>query len=139
MSDYSEQREADVDKGGRPRIEINFKTLDKLCALRCTAEECAAMLDMSADTLDRRLKEEGYGGFAEYFKQKGSGGKVSLRRKQMEVAMSGNVSMLIWLGKQHLGQSEKVEQEIKTEVYSQENIDKLESFLKEHGIDPTNL
>ena len=31
---------------------------------------------------------------------------MSLRRKQMEVAMAGTPSMLIWLGKQWLGQSE---------------------------------
>ena len=35
-----------------------------------------------------------------------------LRQKQFEIAMTGNVSMLIWLGKQRLGQIDK--QEIKT-------------------------
>ena len=33
--------------------------------------------------------------------------KKALEEKQYEVAMEGNVQMLIWLGKQHLGQSEK--------------------------------
>ena len=33
----------------------------------------------------------------------------NLRQKQIEVAMTGNVTMLIWLGKQWLGQSEKAE------------------------------
>ena len=33
--------------------------------------------------------------------------KRELREKQWEVAMEGNVQMLIWLGKQHLGQSDK--------------------------------
>ena len=33
----------------------------------------------------------------------------NLRQKQIEVALKGNVSMLIWLGKQWLGQSEKAE------------------------------
>mgnify|MGYP003144011811 CR=1 FL=1 len=32
--------------------------------------------------------------------------KAKLRRMQWEVAMNGNVQMQIWLGKQHLGQSE---------------------------------
>ena len=31
---------------------------------------------------------------------------VELRKKQFEVAMSGDVRMLIWLGKQYLGQKE---------------------------------
>jgi hypothetical protein len=33
----------------------------------------------------------------------------SLRRKQIQVAMSGNVTMLIWLGKQHLSQTDRQE------------------------------
>jgi hypothetical protein len=34
--------------------------------------------------------------------------KTGLRRKQIAVAMTGSVAMLIWLGKQHLGQQEKI-------------------------------
>ncbi len=30
--------------------------------------------------------------------------KIALRRKQIDLAMAGNVTMLIWLGKQLLGQ-----------------------------------
>jgi hypothetical protein len=35
--------------------------------------------------------------------------KLCLRRKQLRVALRGNVPMLIWLGKQQLGQSEQVQ------------------------------
>ena len=35
--------------------------------------------------------------------------KISLRTKQVEMALDGNVTMLIWLGKQMLGQKEKLE------------------------------
>jgi hypothetical protein len=48
--------------------------------------------------------------YAAYFEQKAAKGRISLRRKQFEVAQGGNVTMLIWLGKQHLEQAEKVEQ-----------------------------
>jgi len=34
---------------------------------------------------------------------------IELRQKQFEMAMNGDVRMLIWLGKQYLGQSEKPE------------------------------
>lgn len=54
--------------------------------------------------------------FAEYFDQKRQPGKIALRRKQYEVAMTGNVPLLIWLGKQYLDQSEKVEQKTTTEL-----------------------
>lgn len=36
--------------------------------------------------------------------------KQRLRRKQIDVALKGNITMLIWLGKQYLGQAEKVEE-----------------------------
>jgi hypothetical protein len=36
-------------------------------------------------------------------------GKQSLRHKQFQVAMTGNVSMLIWLGKQILGQWDRAD------------------------------
>lgn len=35
--------------------------------------------------------------------------KVSLRRKQVELAMAGDKTMLIWLGKNYLGQTDKLE------------------------------
>lgn len=36
--------------------------------------------------------------------------KEKLKRKQISVALQGNVVMLIWLGKQYLGQAEKTEE-----------------------------
>ena len=32
--------------------------------------------------------------------------KIALKKKQWELAMAGDTKMLIWLGKQHLGQKE---------------------------------
>jgi hypothetical protein len=98
-----------TEKGGPPKLEIDYKTLSSLCKIQCTGEECAAIIDMDYDTLNRRLKEEGYLGFTDYFKKHSSGGKASLRRKQIAVAMDGNPTMLVWMGKQHLGQTDKAE------------------------------
>ena len=97
-------------KGGRPTKPIDYKRLDAMCAIHCTGEECAAILDMDYDTMNRTLKRDGHIGFTEYFKQKGANGKMSLRRKQFDHAMSGNATMLIWLGKQWLGQVDKQEE-----------------------------
>jgi hypothetical protein len=41
---------------------------------------------------------------------------MKLLQKQFDVAMSGNVALLIWLGKQHLNQSDKQEQSINHSV-----------------------
>ena len=70
-------------KGGRPRIEIDFEPggeVEKLCALQCTGEEIAAFVGVNYDTLNSRVKElvahtddEGeetlYGGFSDYYDQ----------------------------------------------------------------------
>ena len=94
----------------KPLHQLDYKKLDAMCAIHCTGEECAAILGISYDTLNRALKRDGNKGFAEYCKQKGASGKMSLRRKQFGHGMSGNSTMLIWLGKQWLGQVEKTEQ-----------------------------
>ena|SRR5271165_2700942 len=93
--------------GGRPKSEINWKALDALCMAQCTLAEIAAHLGVSDDTIERAVSRERGLSFAEYFEQKRKGGFASLRHNQYQVAMSGNVTMLIWLGKQWLGQSDK--------------------------------
>lgn len=96
-------------RAGRPRKEINYKTLGNLCKLQCTGEECAAVLGIDYDTLGRSLKRDGHVNFAEFNKKHAGHGRMSLRRLQWKAANAGNVGMLIWLGKQYLGQADKVE------------------------------
>jgi len=98
-----------TDKGGRPQHNLEYATLDGLCAIQCTGEEIAAIFNIDYDTLNRALKRDGHTGFADYYKKKSANGKMSLRRKQFEVAKSGNPTMLVWLGKQWLEQSDKKE------------------------------
>lgn len=99
-------------KVGRPRIEFDdkdWKMVEQMCALHCTGQEIAGFMGVSYETLVTRIREE-YGlNFPEYFNLHVAKGLVSLRRKQRDVAMSGNVQMLIHLGKQYLGQSDKQE------------------------------
>jgi ATP-dependent exoDNAse (exonuclease V) alpha subunit len=99
----------EVNKGGRPLTSIDWKVFDELCAMQCSQREIAHWFRCSEDTIDRAVNREKNMGFAEYFEQKRTPGKICLRRKQYEVAMAGNIAMLIWLGKQWLGQSEKVQ------------------------------
>ncbi len=94
-------------KTGRPKIEIDFAEVDKLCQIQCTGEEISSFFEISYDTLERRCKEQFKVSFAEYIKEKSAKGKSSLRRLQWRAATNGNVTMLIWLGKQYLGQSDK--------------------------------
>lgn len=94
---------------GRPKIELDWNEFDKLCQLQCTLREIASWFDCSEDTIERRCQDTHGMKFADYYAQRRGKGKISLRRKQFDVAIAGNVSMLIWLGKQYLGQSDKQE------------------------------
>ncbi len=101
-----------TNKGGRPRKEIDYEQLEKLCNTLHTGEECASLLGMTYETLNNHLKEDGHGGFWEYYKRNCGYGKSSLRRLQWKSAQAGNVTMQIWLGKQYLGQSDKQSTEL---------------------------
>lgn len=95
------------------KLELDWVTFDKLCALPnvITTEEIAWIVGISRDTIERRLKEK-YGDdmtFAEYRRQKAGKLRATLLAKQWDVAMGGNVSMLIWLGKNYLGQKDRSE------------------------------
>lgn len=85
---------------GRPKKQIDPKLLEDLAGIGCTNEEIAHVAGCSSDTLTRN--------YAEHIKSGRENAKVSLRRKQWAVAMNGSTGMLIWLGKQMLGQGERV-------------------------------
>jgi len=95
--------------GGRPEIPVDLGKLEALVKIQCTAEECASVIGCSVDTIDRRLKDEGFEGFADYRKKHEAEGRASLRRMQWKKAQDGDRVMLIWLGKQYLGQRDRHE------------------------------
>jgi len=94
-------------KVGRPRKEIDFKVLKNLCGIQATLIECAAILECSEDTIERRVVEKYKITFKEYWEINSANGRASLRRAQFKAALSGNTTMMIWLGKQYLQQTDK--------------------------------
>lgn len=96
-------------KNGRPRKILNKdgeEAIKKLSTMMCTDEEMASFLGLSVDTLTNKNNGET---FARCKEEGQNNGRISLRRMQMKSADAGNVSMLIWLGKQWLGQKEQQE------------------------------
>jgi len=110
---------------GRPLIKIDWKKVKKLCSIQCTGEEIASVLEISYDTLQRALEREKKTTFAEYFKKNSGGGRASLRRRQFEAALAGNPALMIWLGKQYLGQEDKMDVNAKTKNTHEHKIRKL--------------
>lgn len=103
---------------GRPKKEFDKKTFTDLVGLGCTQEEiCWFFRDETGksaniDTLTRWCKREFGMTFQEYFRQNGCIAlKIQLRRNQMNLSKS-SAAMAIFLGKNLLGQTDKVEQTI---------------------------
>lgn len=96
-------------KGGRPKVELNKDEFEKLCQMQCTREEICCWFNITDKTLDRWCKDTYNCRFSAIFAQKRGVGRISLRRAQMQQALSGNTTMLIFLGKNYLGQTDKQE------------------------------
>ena len=87
---------------GRPKkYNLDTKQVEQLAGFGCTDTEIASFFDISRTTLERNY---------EHYLTKGrESGKIRLRQYQWASAKKGNVAMLIWLGKQMLGQTDKQE------------------------------
>lgn len=87
----------------RPKKKISEKLVRKLASIQCSYAEIAAVVGCDESTLTRR--------FAQAIKEGRERGCRSLKRRQWEIAMDKlhpkAPTMLIWLGKQYLGQSDQ--------------------------------
>lgn len=91
----------------RPKKTIDLVQLEKLGSLHCTVEEVAAFFGMT--NRNWRITYAKDKPIMEAFERGRSLGKMSLRRAQfLKATEGGNATMMIWLGKQLLGQREVV-------------------------------
>ena len=96
-------------KTGRPLKKIDSRQVEKMAGYGSTNVEIADILGVSEATIRGR--------FCELLVKARSARKMKLRRKQFDMAMQGNVSMLIWLGKNELDQKDKSEHSISDELF----------------------
>lgn len=105
---------------GRPEKSFDWKVLDAVLQYNASKKDCAGFLEVSEDTIERRIKSEYNMTFSEYKNLKMGKARIKLAQKQYDMAMKGNVPLLIWLGKNWLGQSDKQETlttgEVKIEI-----------------------
>ncbi len=93
-------------KVGRPRAgslppQLNEDQIMLAASWGCTVHEIAALMGCCVDVIERR--------FIDIVNRGRSKLHQSLKQKQVELAMNGNTTMLIWLGKQYLGQTDKTD------------------------------
>jgi hypothetical protein len=84
---------------GRDRIVVPPHEVFKLAVIGCKDIEIAEWFGIDSNTLRYNFSVELIKGRETL--------KHSLRRKQLDVAMSGNPTMLIFLGKNYLGQTDQ--------------------------------
>lgn len=90
----------------RKDLRIDVEDVRKLAQCGATQLDMARYFGVSLRTMVSRLASPKYAGVYE----QGQGQlDVSLRQKQVALALSGDKTMLIWLGKQRLGQKDRVE------------------------------
>ncbi len=113
--------------------KMQFDGWDQLDALIVWAsqEYCCEKLGVNTDTLAKYIKEKHNCSFSEYKRKRQEPMRINLLKKQYDVAMNGNVSMLIWLGKQHLGQKDKIEQSNVESVDTEKLKLEAEQLMKE--------
>lgn len=108
---------------GRPKKIIDPEQVRELARLGCTWDEIASVLNVARGTFSARMKEKKYrdaydGGIAE--------GNTSIRRAQFDAAVGGNSTMLIWVGKNRLNQTDRIETQNETIIHDDSHaIDKL--------------
>lgn len=96
---------------GSPAFIFDARQVEIFGMYRATQETMAEYYGVSIDTIARRMKDQD-SDFCKAYK-KGSGlCLMRLREAQVKKALTGDSTMLIWLGKVLLGQRETLKNEI---------------------------
>ena len=109
VSDYYAEIDKEYKSVGRPRSVFNWKEFEYLCSIGCLLEEMAGFFQITKLCLQDKVKAEYNETFSERYEKLSQGMNVALRRKQFHVAMEGDTAMLKFLGKNKLGQKEKID------------------------------
>lgn len=86
-----------IGRGTNKKV-VNPDEVYAMASYGCTIEEMADFFGVSRDTLKYN--------FHDYIRRGYSETRQRLRQAQLKTALSGNPALLIWLGKNMLGQSE---------------------------------
>lgn len=93
---------------GRPLIEFDWDLLNKTLARCGRMPDCVYFLGVSASTIERRIRDEYGMTFNEYRDLHMTGTRMKIMDAQLKVGIEMlEPSMLIHLGKQYNGQSDK--------------------------------
>ena len=106
----------------RPKLDIDPERVEMLASFGCSTIEIARLHNCDESTIRLRFKNE--------LERGRENMKIKLRQLQWKQAENGNTSLLIFLGKQYLGQSDRNELEL---------VGNLENLLKECGYEDSPI
>jgi len=117
------------------KVSIDWEEVRKMAQAHVSGTTIAAKLGISNVTLSKRIKKEFGITWGDYMASMRAEGKDLIKMRQFQVAMAGDKSMLIWLGKQLLGQQDKVEStlkipQIKLETIDQQSLEVIQNNLE---------
>lgn len=112
--------------------KINDQELLELLKFYPTVKEAADWFDVSMSTLERFIKTNHHETFDSLRDKRFVKTKVAIKRAQIKKALTGDNTMLIWVGKQYLGQRDSFE-EIHHETETKENL--VPSMTKEQALE----
>src|SRR5271154_2907902 len=96
--------------GGRPKVKMGLEEVENLSRLNCTMDELAAYFKVDVRTVQLRAQREPK--FREAIERGQAMGRLSVRRQQIRLMEQSNATMAIFLGKQLLGQRDRLEAEV---------------------------
>ena len=96
--------------GGNKEIPIDWKEVERLAICGCSGRQVAEAMGINYDTLYKRCKKDQKMMWGEYSSRKKAKGDALLYSRQFQMALEKDRGMLIWLGKNRLGQRDNPEQ-----------------------------
>ena len=90
-----------VHSGGRQRVVIDPMRLAELIRIGCKDNEISDAFGVTEAVLQRR--------FRSILTKKRGEIRAALRAKQVDLALAGDRTMLIWLGKNMIGQTDRAD------------------------------
>ena len=106
----------------RPKKQIDGALVEKMASWGCKTVEIAEHFSCSDQTITANY-------LAELTKGR-TALKTNLRQWQLRRAQAGSDTMLIWLGKQLLGQSDKLESKVETSTAGDAELKRLRDLVK---------
>ncbi len=88
----------------------NYDQIRAMRVIHCSDDEIATLCNCTTKTIERAKRRDPL--FRAAYEQGNAEGRQTLRRAQAHAAYKGNATMLVWLGKQILGQRDVVRNEM---------------------------